>query len=208
MSNVALIILGCVFVTQLVNWIGKSVLQDLTFALYSRIFLSGSISQQVNLRRQIISDKAQLNRTSSQDEFSKWAKLRRKVDKGLSDLEILNKSITSTRSSFNIKFSSLLWISTTGIQIFIIWYHRFQPIFWLPNGWIPYPIEWILSFPSAPIGSVSSGAWCAICRRVLLSLAEISKNLIIPISVSKPVLTNSYVSEQKETVELEHEKLD
>ena len=35
----------------------------------------------------MLKDKAELARTSSQDEFAKWARLRRKVDKSLADLE-------------------------------------------------------------------------------------------------------------------------
>lgn len=33
---------------------------------------------------------AELKATSAQDEFSKWAKLRRKVDKAVADLEALS----------------------------------------------------------------------------------------------------------------------
>ena len=57
------------------------------FSAYSRVFLSSSAAKQRTLRKQVLEDKAQLAKTSSQDEFAKWAKLRRKVDKGLADLE-------------------------------------------------------------------------------------------------------------------------
>lgn len=41
---------------------------------------------------------------------------------------------------------------TTGAQFLLSWWFRKQPIFWLPEGWVPYPVAWLLSFPSAPIG--------------------------------------------------------
>ena len=44
-------------------------------------------SRQKALRKEIFQLKQELGMTSSQDEFAKWAKLRRRVDKGLADLE-------------------------------------------------------------------------------------------------------------------------
>lgn len=85
--NLAVIIFLVVLLTQVVAWIGKSVLQEAAFSAYSSIFLSKAHRDQSRLRKQVLEDKAELNRTSSQDEFAKWAKLRRKVDKGIADLE-------------------------------------------------------------------------------------------------------------------------
>ena len=62
------------------------------FGIYSRIFLAATTAKQRALRKQVLEDKAELSRTSSQDEFAKWAKLKRKVDKGLADLEIFSQS--------------------------------------------------------------------------------------------------------------------
>lgn len=156
-----------------------------------------------------------MGRTSSQDEFAKWAKLRRKLDKGLADLEKTNNTLSSSRSSFSKKFSTLLWLMTTGAQFLLSWWFRKQPIFWLPEGWVPYPVAWLLSFPSAPIGSVSSGAWGAICRRVLSTLQEIIQSLLAPSpAATGPVPTgpssakNDQPEAKIEALALEHEKLD
>ena len=40
-------------------------------------------------------------------------------------------------------------------------------MFWLPLGLVPWYIEWILSFPRAPIGSVSIQIWGIACLTVL-----------------------------------------
>lgn len=45
-------------------------------------------------------------------------------------------------------------------------------MFWLPHGWFPYYVEWFLSFPRAPLGSVSITAWQAACAGVLTLVAE------------------------------------
>lgn len=85
--NLAVLIFLVVLLTQVVAWIGKSVLQEAAFSIYSSVLLAKAQRQQTKLRKQVLEDKAELGRTSSQDEFAKWAKLKRKLDKGLADLE-------------------------------------------------------------------------------------------------------------------------
>lgn len=40
-------------------------------------------------------------------------------------------------------------------------------MFELPLGWFPYYIEWILSFPRAPIGTVSIQIWSGACATAI-----------------------------------------
>lgn len=40
-------------------------------------------------------------------------------------------------------------------------------MFWIPKRWVPIYIEWILSFPRAPIGSVSIQMWAISCGTVI-----------------------------------------
>jgi tail-anchored protein insertion receptor len=45
-------------------------------------------------------------------------------------------------------------------------------MFWLPQGWVPYYAEWLLSFPRAPLGSVSIQAWVLACGTVILLVSD------------------------------------
>ena len=40
-------------------------------------------------------------------------------------------------------------------------------MFWIPVGWVPWYIEWVLSFPRAPLGSVSIQLWGIACITVV-----------------------------------------
>ena len=40
-------------------------------------------------------------------------------------------------------------------------------MFWLPKGWVPSYVEWILAFPRAPTGSVSIQVWGIACGTVV-----------------------------------------
>jgi len=177
--TLALTIFLLVLLSEIITWIGKSVLQELAFSAHQRLFNSKLIKDQRALQKELLETKSQLLRTSAQDEFAKWAKLRRKVDKGLVDLEKLNSQIASNRTVFSIKFSSFIWISTTGAQFVIGWYYRKSAVFWLPQGWFG-PLEYWLSFPFAPEGSVSCGVWQMSCRRVIKLSERVAKDWILP----------------------------
>lgn len=45
-------------------------------------------------------------------------------------------------------------------------------MFWIPRGWLPYYIEWLLSFPRAPLGSVSVQVWWIACANAVALLGE------------------------------------
>lgn len=102
-------IFALVLITELVSWIGKSVLQHFVHLLavhdwlwrsnptsgqawtaYQRVFNRNAMKRQRELKSELLSKKAELLQTSAQDQFAKWAKLRRSVDKGLADLEKLS----------------------------------------------------------------------------------------------------------------------
>ena len=40
-------------------------------------------------------------------------------------------------------------------------------MFWLPKGWVPWYVEWILAFPRAPTGSISIQVWGIACGTVV-----------------------------------------
>ncbi|PSR79243.1 hypothetical protein PHLCEN_2v7101 [Hermanssonia centrifuga] len=170
-------IFALVFVTELISWIGKSVLLELAYALYLRVFYSSKRSQQQRLKSEILANKKELMLTSAQDQFARWAKLRRSVDKGLADLEKLNSELSSAKTSFSLKFNTALWILTAGSQFVVGWWYRKAAVFYLPPGWFG-PLTWWLSFPFAPAGSVSCGVWQMACRRVIKTGERVVKELM------------------------------
>ncbi|KAF9050436.1 WRB/Get1 family [Panaeolus papilionaceus] len=142
------------FVAQLITWIGKAVLLDFFYAIYLNITRSPKAAKQRELKAQILTNRAELMKTSAQDQFARWAKLRRSVDKGLADLEKLNAEIAAAKSGFAMKFNTVLWILTTGLQFVVGWWYRKQPVFYLPEGWFG-PLTWWLALPFAPAGELT-----------------------------------------------------
>ncbi|KAI6121551.1 CHD5-like protein-domain-containing protein [Pisolithus sp. B1] len=159
-------IFALVLFAELVSWIGHSVLLDLAWGVCCRILYSALITRQRELKTELLTTKKELLQTSAQDQFAKWAKLRRSVDKRLAELEKLNGELASQKTAFSVKFNSLVWILTTGLQFVIGWWYRRSAVFYLPPGWFG-PLTWWLALPFAPKGSVSVGVWQLACRRVI-----------------------------------------
>ncbi|KAF7976848.1 hypothetical protein HWV62_36817 [Athelia sp. TMB] len=180
-------IFALVFFTELISWIGKSVLVDLAFTLHQRLFNASIASKQRKLKSEILATKQELLQTSAQDQFAKWAKLRRSVDKGLADLEKINGDLSANKSAFALKFNGFIWVMTTGLQFVVGWWYRKSAVFYLPEGWLG-PLTWWLALPFAPKGSVSVGVWQMACRRVIKVGERAVKNIITPSpQLSQPI---------------------
>jgi len=57
------------------------------------------------------------------------------------------------------------------------WYSK-QAMFWIPKGWVPYYAEWLLSFPRAPLGSISIQAWALACGAIILLVSDATVALV------------------------------
>ncbi|KAI7897861.1 WRB/Get1 family [Cokeromyces recurvatus] len=106
------------------------------------------------MKKDLLLLKTELGQTSSQDEFAKWAKLRRKLDKSVADLEKLNSDISYSRTAFELKVKSGLWFVVHGSQMIMVFWFRKNAVFYLPPGWFG-PAQRFLSWPFAPKGKLS-----------------------------------------------------
>ncbi len=156
---------------------------------------SKSAGEEIKLRREIVRLKRELHRVSAQDEFSKWAKLRRQHDKAVADYDKLSmcdiivslpidscearltddqgSSLKSSKSSFNMQLNAFRLVSINGLRLFLQYMYNRRPLFWIPKGWLPYYAEWLLSFPMAPLGSVSIYMWSVACTNVIQMLSNV-----------------------------------
>jgi len=171
-------LLVTVFILQLVihivNTIGAATVNNLLYNLYTSIVLSSSkeAAEQRQLKATLLKIRKELNATSSQDEFAKWAKLKRQHDKLLEQLEKNKSSADASRAKFDSTITAVRWIGTNGLRFFLNFWYQKQPMFWIPQGWVPYYAEWLLSFPRAPLGSISIQAWSLACGAVILLASD------------------------------------
>lgn len=169
--------------------------------------LANEFADQRKKQKEYLAVRHDLNATSSQDEFAKWAKLRRQHDKLLDELEkksrkpsyhqsipplLANQSplpaesgLEASRARFDRYLTAARLISTRGAQWFLpMWYGR-VPMFWLPYGWFPYYVEWFASFPRAPLGSVSIVVWQGACTGMLALVIETAVGILGLVAAGK-----------------------
>ncbi|EMD60145.1 hypothetical protein GGP41_009536 [Bipolaris sorokiniana] len=167
-----------VFILQLllhvINTVGKNTVNELLWILYNKLPTpsSGSAKRCQILKKEIVQLKRELGNTSPQDNFSKWAKLDRQHNKAVAEYQKLDGSLRSHHSAFTSAVSTLRWLGTQGLRFVLQFWFAKSPMFWIPAGWVPYYVEWILSFPRAPLGSVSINIWGIACASMIALVAE------------------------------------
>ncbi|CAK7232582.1 GET complex subunit get1 [Sporothrix curviconia] len=174
MASLMLVVFLVEVAVLVVNSLGADAISDFLWRVYNLIpsERSGAIAEQRKLQKEYLALRRDLHATSSQDEFAKWARLRRQHDKKLEELEAKKKTLDSGRRSFDTAVTALRFILTRGLQFLLpFWYAR-EPMFWLPHGWFPGYAEWLVAFPRAPRGSVSIASWQVACTVVLSLLKD------------------------------------
>lgn len=79
----------------------------------------------------------------------------------------------SSRSAFDKYLSGARLLLTKAPQFLIPFWYAKEPMFWLPHGWFPYYAEWIISFPRAPLGSVSIASWQLACTGIIGLISDL-----------------------------------
>ncbi|KIW32861.1 hypothetical protein, variant [Cladophialophora immunda] len=167
-------------VCHLVLTIGSKPINDLLWQIYCRLPLQSStdIQEQMRLRREVLRLKREMNAVSAQDEFSKWAKLRRQHDKAMDEHDKKAAAVSSSRASFDTKATAIRWTCTSGLRLALQFWHAKTPVFTYPRGWFPWYIEWLLGFPRCPYGGVSINVWSTACATVIALVWDVMVYLI------------------------------
>ncbi|TRX97515.1 hypothetical protein FHL15_001793 [Xylaria flabelliformis] len=181
MPSLLLVVLLVEVAVHLVNTIGATTINNILWNLY--LALPTEVSKQAaeknRLQKEYLAIRRDLNATSSQDQFAKWAKLRRQHDKQLEQLEKLKASHDTSKAKFDRTAGIIRWSATSGVKFLLPWIYGKEPMFWLPSGWFPYYVEWILSFPRAPLGSISIVSWQTACTAAVLLFSDAIKSVLV-----------------------------
>ncbi|KAF5024975.1 hypothetical protein F66182_2926 [Fusarium sp. NRRL 66182] len=175
MASLMLSIFVVEVIINLVNAVGAAAINNLLWTLinFLPVPTAKAAGEQRRLQADYLKVRRDMNATSSQDEFAKWAKLRRQHDKLLDQLEKTKKTTEASRVNFDRTLTVLRIVVTRAPQYFLPFWYATEPMFWLPHGWFPYYAEWILSFPRAPIGSVSIASWQLACTGVIALFSDL-----------------------------------
>ncbi|GAW25382.1 putative protein get1 [Rosellinia necatrix] len=189
MPSLLLVVLLVEVAVHVVNTIGAATINGMLWNCY--LALPTAVSKQAaeknKFQREYLAIRRDLNATSSQDQFAKWAKLRRQHDKQLEQLEKMKASHEASKAKFDRTAGIIRWTATSGVKFLLPWIYGTEPMFWLPSGWFPYYVEWILSFPRAPLGSISIVSWQTACAAAVLLFSDTIKATLVGALGEKPI---------------------
>ncbi|KAF1993124.1 hypothetical protein P154DRAFT_625670 [Amniculicola lignicola CBS 123094] len=174
MPSLLLVVFTLQFLLHIINTVGANTINQLLWILYNKLPTPTSKAQHesARLKREVVRLKREMGAVSAQDDFARWAKLRRQHDKALAEFEKVDGSQRSHLTTFNSTISTLRWLGTNGLRFLLQFWFAKSPMFWIPAGWVPYYVEWILSFPRAPLGSVSINIWGIACASMIALVGE------------------------------------
>ncbi|OAL48671.1 hypothetical protein IQ07DRAFT_655145 [Pyrenochaeta sp. DS3sAY3a] len=174
MPSLLLVVFTLQLLLHIINTVGANTINELLWVLYNKLPTptSGSAQKAQALKKDIVRLKRELANTSPQDNFSKWAKLDRQHNKAMTEYQSLDGSLRSHQTKFTSAVSTLRWLGTQGLRFLLQFWFAKSPMFWIPAGWVPYYAEWILSFPRAPLGSVSINVWGIACASMIALVSE------------------------------------
>ncbi|PWN42641.1 hypothetical protein IE81DRAFT_117215 [Ceraceosorus guamensis] len=180
----ALLIILVVLFSTLLSSIGHARLSTLILPIWLRLTSASTLAANQRAKKELLQNRLLLGQTSAQDDFSKWAKIRRKVDKLTQEIE--DAKLQSAQSTLTLLVRAGLIVLTTVMPFLVTSYHSKTPMFFLPpaaagtregSTWFG-PIGWALSLAAAPAGSVSAGAWSAVVTRVFTLLISGVKDVM------------------------------
>lgn len=174
--NLFLAVIVFVLLGKVVNAIGKSTICDFCWEFYTQVGLSSKLKEIRALKRKAIDLHTRRSNTSSKDEFAKWAKLDREYSKIKTQIDSLNGELAKGKTAFQGLIKAGLFMVTFVPKIYLRVKYRKVPVFWLPDGILPYYGLWFLSLTSAPLGSVSVSIWLFIVEWAVSAFILVGTN--------------------------------
>lgn len=171
--TILLLIVVVLILKNGVNSIGKSKIQDKGWDLYTLVapkFGHSKLIELTNKKQELIKVSNEKKLISAQDEYAKWTKLNRQSDKISNEINKLNEEISTNKTRIS-KYIGLLITISTSIPIWFsrLWFRK-SVLFYFPNGVLPYYMEWVLSIPFYPLGSVGLTVWMFALNNVINSI--------------------------------------
>lgn len=176
----ALSILAISIISSLVSILGSSAIIGSLFNVWIRLRHSSESAKIAKKKKELWDLKQQLNQTSAQDQFAKWAKIRRKLDSTMAEYEKMQSGMASQKTAFDARLKPFFWLITSGASLVIMTWYRSTPVFFLPKGWFGSTWEWWLAFPSAPKGALSVSVWMMVCNRVIKIVTSLIQDFAKP----------------------------
>lgn len=190
-SSVLVLILCVLAIKHLVAALGKPYFQNHAWNVYTTVASRAGHPKFVGLsekRAELLRISKERKSISAQDEYARWTKLTRQVDKLLAEIT----EISNTMSSDKAQVARIVGYAITASTAAPIWFSRLWyrkvVLFYFPGKVLPGALEWFLALPFIVQGGVGLTVWMFAVNSVLLSV-ELLILFLVETPIEKPVET-------------------
>ncbi|XP_075053361.1 guided entry of tail-anchored proteins factor 1 isoform X2 [Mixophyes fleayi] len=106
---------------------------------------------------------------SMMDEFARYARLERKINKMTDKLKTHVKGRTAQLAKIKWVVSIVFYVLQAALMISLIWKYYLEPVTVVPSKWIA-PLERLVAFPTGVAGGVGITCWLVVCNKVVAIL--------------------------------------
>ncbi|KAI5960601.1 GET1 [Candida pseudojiufengensis] len=185
--NIILISIVVLFLQKIVSIIGKQTIQNhISNFYFTHVNKNSSFKEYTTKQHELSQLIKQQKSISAQDEYAKWTKINRSIDKLKQELIKLQEINSLEKSSID----NITKIAITIITTIPIWFLRIfcrkNALFYLRTGIFPNYLEWILALPFFKSGIIGLTCWMFCVNYVLDNLVFLIK-FPFENSISKPI---------------------
>nr|XP_029134966.1 tail-anchored protein insertion receptor WRB [Labrus bergylta] len=155
-----LLVLGSVFLCNLMKTLLPSISSFLTKMMQK------DAEQESGMRIEIQEMKKEQSSISMMDEFARYARLERKLNKMTDKLKTHVKSRTAQQAKMKWIVNIVFYILQAALMISLIWKYYTDPVTVVPSRWIA-PVERLVAFPTGVAGGVGITCWLVVCNKVV-----------------------------------------
>ncbi|KAM9171496.1 guided entry of tail-anchored proteins factor 1 isoform 1-T1 [Pangshura tecta] len=149
-SGAWLLVLSSVFLCNLLK-----ILLPSCSSIISRL-LQKDAEQESQMRADIQNMKQELSTISMMDEFARYARLERKINKMTDKLKTHVKARTAQLAKIKWVINIIFYILQAALMISLIWKYYSEPVTVLPSKWLA-PLERLVAFPTGVAAVHSRG---------------------------------------------------
>ncbi|XP_049433306.1 guided entry of tail-anchored proteins factor 1 isoform X2 [Epinephelus fuscoguttatus] len=154
------LVLGSVFLCNLM----KTLLPTISSFLSKMV--QKDAEQESEMRAEIQEMKKEQASISMMDEFARYARLERKINKMTDKLKTHVKSRTAQQAKMKWVVNIVFYILQAALMISLIWKYYSDPVTVVPSKWIA-PVERLVAFPTGVAGGVGITCWLVVCNKVV-----------------------------------------
>lgn len=127
---------------------------------------------EMNIRAEIKDLKTEQETISITEEFAKYAKLQRKIDKHTAEVKRLAALRNSKSAVVNMGVKAGIYITQAILMLVIVLTNKNEPLLMFPESWF-YPLHNIVALPTGVPGGLGVVCWIMACRTAVARITSL-----------------------------------